>query len=317
LLLNCAKIVADSGKAVVLCLDGFDTIVEHTAESRKAIFAGLIAAVHQYAKDPELCDAFCFKAFLPQELAEGAFVWDEDKFARHTHYLSWSEADFQEFLKRRLSPYAKTKSNRFLDVWHEFMPDKIHNDTHGTDEISFNYILRHTLYRPRQLLMHLQEIFDRWSENSNVARVDPSFIPRIVARTNYNLAKGVVDRLELAHPRLSVFMQSLRSAPSIMRTGEFQGRMKNIFKLEGVQDVADAFNVLFNFGIFGTAKESDMPKPGQEVRFGFGFIGDRIANVAASVDDRDYVALSPMFREYCGCTAAQWGPVIPVSTWIG
>jgi hypothetical protein len=75
-------LVASSGKVVLICLDGFDSIVDRTAHARTAIFAGLIAAIFKTIQDPEFSRLFAYKAFLPQELTGSAHVmlWDADKY---------------------------------------------------------------------------------------------------------------------------------------------------------------------------------------------------------------------------------------------
>lgn len=301
---------------VLICVDGFDSIVDHTAESRKAIFAGLIDAIQKSSRDPLLAKTFCFKAFLPQELADDAHasLWDSDKHLLHTHYLRWVESDFQAFLKRRLLPYSRTKSGHFADVWHECMPEKIRNDTHKIDELSFNYILRHTLYRPRQVLTHIQKILDKWDEVSEAVRVDPTFIPQVVAATNYDLARSVVNQLEIKHPGLGIFMQSWNGLDSTMPVGEFKERVRRLFGLQSPQEVGPIFDDFFNFGIFGIAPRSQVSKQAQRTAFKFGFVGDRmLRNVHATVEASDFLAIGPMFHEYCGSAPSAYGAVIPIA----
>jgi hypothetical protein len=316
LLAESAKRVADSGKSVLLCLDGFDSIVDHSPESRRAIFAGLIDAVFKNSKDPLLAKGFCIKAFLPQELTDAAraIVWDADKFHFNTHCVRWSELEFHKFLMKRLTPYSRKKSSVFADVWHEYMPEKIRNDTHNTTESSFGYILRHTLYRPRQILTHLQKILDSWDKKNAGFRVDPTFIPPIVAMTNYDLAEGVVNQLEIGRAGLSNFMKSWSGAANTMPAGDFQDRMKRIFGFANLQESNTLFNELFNFGIFGIARKNSATKGAQQTNFIFGYVGDRFTrNIHATVDPNDILALGPMFHEYCGCVKSEYGVVIPVA----
>ncbi len=311
-----SKLVRQSGKVVLICLDGFDSIVDHTPESRRAIFAGLIDAVHKASRDPLIAHAFCFKVFLPKELADDAdiFVWDADKHMLNTHYLTWGELDFQSFLKRRMMQYTKTKSSLFQDVWHDYMPDKIRNDTHRIDEPSFSYILRHTLYRPRQLLAHLQRILDRWDERSDSFRIDPTFIPQVVASTNYELARAVAAQLEVKYPGISGFLQSWSGSCNTLLVGEFQDRIRRVFVLESVKEVNDIFNDLYNVGIFGVLPKNNAAKGLSQTRFRFGFVGDRMMqSMHASLDASDLLALSPMFHEFSGCVPSEYGAIIPIS----
>lgn len=314
-LTEASQIVEKSGKYVLVCVDGFDSIIDHTPESRRAIFAGLIDAIHKSSRDPLLAKAFCFKAFLPQELADDAddILWDSDKHIFSTHYLRWTEQDFQNFLKKRLLLYSRSKSTQFFDVWHEYMPDKVRNDSHNSEEQSFSYILRHTLYRPRQVLAQLQMILDKWDETSDSFRVDPSFIPQVVASTNYRMAKGVVAQLEIRHPGLSTFLQSWSGRPITVSVGDFQERMIKFMSYLTPQDVNSVFDDFFNFGIFGIASKKPPIKGSEQTCFRFGYVGDRLArNINTSVDENDLLALSPMLREYCGCTPSEYGIVVPV-----
>jgi hypothetical protein len=316
LLEECSVIVRESGKVCLVCLDGFDSIVDHTEESRKAIFAGLIDAIHKCSSDPLFMNAFSFKAFLPQELTDEAhaIVWDSDKFTQSTHHLSWAEEDFQRFVRKRLLTYSRTKSNKFWDVWHEFMPDKVRNEAHRIEESSFSYILRHTLFRPRHVLDHLQNILDRWDEISVSFRVDPTFIPPIVAKKNYELAKIVINQLELTHPGLGEFMQSWGGSSNVIFVNDFLVRLQRFMVCQSSQEASKLFDTLFNFGLFGIARKSKLARGSQLARFKFGFVGDVFEpNIHAAVDGADLVALSPMLREYCGCTPSEWGAIIPVS----
>jgi len=310
-------LVVSSGKVVLVCLDGFDEIVDRTALARTAIFAGLIAAIFKSIQDPELSRLFAFKAFLPQELTGSAHVmiWDADKYLRNAHYLRWSEDDFGAFLRKRLLPYAKTRSPHFLDVWYDFMPDKIRNDEHKIDEPSFNYLLRHTLYRPRQILLHVQEILDLWDQRSEKFRVDPSFIPAVVANMNQQIAQTVVNQLELDHPGLNAFMKSWRGHTTTATVGEFQDRIRRIFGITENHEVYEFFDTLFNFGIFGIAERRDLTSGSPQARFRFDYVGDGLTpSVHFSVDEKDIVAFSPMFREFCGCVSSEFGAIIPVAT---
>jgi len=301
---------------VLICVDGFDSIVDHTRESRKAIFAGLIDAIQKSSNDLRFKRRFCFKAFLPQELTDDAHasLWDSDKYLFNTHYVRWGESDFQSLIRRRLIPYSRTKSGQFADIWNEHMPEKVRNDAHKLEEQTFSYILRHTLYRPRQILTHLQRILDKWDEVSEAVRVDPTFIPQVVAATNYDLARSVVGQLEIKYPLLGVFMQSFNGLDSTIMVSDFLERLRRLFSLTTPADTSKLFDDLFNCGVFGVAPRESVNKGRQKSDFKFAFVGDRLLrSVHATVEHDDFAALSPMFHEYCGCAASAYGAVIPIA----
>lgn len=310
------KKIEQKSKKILICLDGFDSIVDHTPASRQAIFAGLIDAIFKLRLDPLLCDAYCFKAFLPQELTLDAVsvAWDSDKHLQHIHYLKWTEEDFKFFIEKRLSNYSKVKSTKFIDVWNEFMPDKINNSVHSIEENSFEYIIRHTLYRPRQVLSHVQEIFDRWKEHSSHDRVDPSFIPQVIAKNNQLLADKVADQLKLFYPNVTSFLKSWQNSTTIINVKKFREKIKKFFSLNSFFEVDNIFDELFNFGIFGIVTKEVNYKDSKRLICRFAFVGDNLNSyIHNSIDEDDYIAIAPMFREYCSCHASNEGIIIPVS----
>jgi hypothetical protein len=314
LLKQCSQLIIPSKKVALICLDGFDSIIDHAPESRKAIFAGLIDAIYKFSKDPLFLGAFCFKAFLPQELTEEArtIIWDADKFVHSTHYLWWSEENFKDLLRKRLRTYAKTKSPKFVDIWRDFMPDKVVNPAHKLEESSFGYVLRHTLYRPRQILTHMQCLLDQWDAVNTAFKIDPSFIPSIIARTNYEMAQNVVFQLGITHPRLGAFMKSWSGSPSTIFVGDFLDRITKYFSCQSPQEAGEVFDSLFNFGVFGFARSVDIKPNQRTAAFHFVYVGERLAsNMSTSLALHDVVALSPMFSEFCGCTPSEFGIVVP------
>ena len=319
LLESCNDIIAKSGKRVLVCIDGFDSIVGHTPASRLAIFSGLIDAVQKLSRDRLLSQTFSFKAFLPQELADNAqsVVWDSDKYILNTHYLKWSTTGIERFIMKRFLPYSRKKSGQFPVVWHEFMPEKVPNSHYKTAEDSLAYILRHTLYRPRQILIHLQRILDEWDETSNSFRVDTSFIPRVVADTNLVLATSVVNQLEVTHPGTEAFMQSWSGSPNILNVGKFAERIRRTYGVQDPSDFNEIFDYLYNFGVFGIVPRGGAANVSGAARsskasFQFAFVQGRyIRNVHTSVEDSALLAFSPMFHEYCGCVPVGDSPIVP------
>ncbi len=301
------------GRPVLVCLDGFDSIVDHVPESRTAIFAGLIDAVFKCARDERMRRFVSIKAFLPEELTDEARarVWDGDKQLLHTHHLGWTEGEFKRFLVARLRQFSQAKDDGFNSLWAECMPETVKNTVHDIDEPSFAYILRHTLYRPRQLLVHLQRIFNQWDDAYDSFQVDATFISSVVARTNYDLAEAVANQLEVKQKGMCGFLQSWRGSSNTILMGDFQKRIKRVFKCDdGGAELQRLLTEMYNAGVYGTASINAAVKGARQLKAVFGFVGGRVRNM--STDDRNLVALSPMLHEYCECTASDYGVIVPV-----
>jgi len=149
---------------------------------------------------------------------------------------------------------------------------------------------------------------------SSATRVDPTFIPQIVATTNYELARSVLNQLELRRPGLTRFMRSWNSCDSTMPVIDLQERLRKLFDLRTIQETNPLFDDLFNFGLVGIATEKSVQASGSRTEFKFGFVGDRvIPNIHTTLDGGDFVALSPMLHEYCGCSPSEYGAVVPIA----
>jgi hypothetical protein len=303
--------VRATGKKVVVCVDGFDTIVDHFPASRKAIFAGLIGAVYRLSDDPAVTDALCVKGFLPKELTHEARAidWDRDKRLYNTKYLFWDESSLKEFIARRLTPHLRSKKTDFDGIWHEFMPKEARNSVHGIDEPSFGYILRHTQFRPRQLLYQVQMILNGWDSKSNDFRVDRSFLPPSVAASNKKLADLAVNQLEYARPGIGSFIRSFGGSTSTVRYDECFSKITRMFEPDSPITARKIYEELFDFGVLGLARCSSIVSNGTIIKVRFVYVGEGIT--APYANDDDIVALCPMFHDYAGCTRSEYGAVVP------
>jgi hypothetical protein len=316
LLVDCAAHIETSGKKLALCLDGFDSIVDHTPEARRAIFAGLIDAIYKLSVDTEVNRSFCFKAFLPQELADVArpLNWDADKHLGHTHFICWGPAEFQKFIAKRLAPHSRSKSSDFSNLWLECFPEKVRNTVHRIEENTFAYIVRHTLHRPRQLLEHVQALFDEWDDTNDSSRIDPTFIPGVVARTSKTLADLTVKQLETANPGTQAFIYSWRGQSSASPLISIRARLGKFYGCRTDAGINAALDFLYDFGVLGFAKRRSLTVGASSSTFVFGSLADHMsAGMAGLIEDDDIIVLSPMFHDFCGTTPSEFGAIIPTS----
>ena len=312
LLRTACEVVVASRNIVAICVDGFDSIVEHYPESRKTIFAGLIGAVHDLAGDPVTKNALCVKAFLPKELTQEARAihFDADKFVYNTRELYWSDESLKEFIQRRLRPHLRSKKTDFESVWHDFMPSTIHNSVHNLDENTFTYILRHSQYRPRQLLFHVQAILDNWDRKSTSFRVDASSIPPTVAASNKEMAHLAANQLEYARKGIITFVRSFGGSTSTITYAECFNKIGRMFDTAASPlETRRIFEELFDFGVLGVARKDNVSKGNSTARIRFVYAGERVISMHPA--DDDIVAICPMFHDYCGCMPSVYGAVIP------
>ncbi len=317
LLVRATGAIQKTYKKVLICVDGFDSIVDHTEESRSAIFAGLIDAIQKHDKDPLISDSFCFKAFLPTELTDTAIakLWDADKFLSHTHRIHWSLTEIQEFVRTRLEKFSRRKNSKdFSVVWNDLMPATVENTRYGVTEPTFDYIVRHTFFRPRQVLFHLQRIFDEWDRKSDAFKVDKSFVPSVVAASNLKLAETMVAQLNIKHIGIDAFLRSWAGSSNTTTAETIRKRIAKFLGVDDFDEQNQLLNEFYDAGIFGIAIHGKTKKVADIRGFRFSFVEDLNAgNVHTSLKNKSVLALNPMLNEYCECRPSKVGPVIPLS----
>jgi hypothetical protein len=317
LLRDCVAIVADTRRPVAVCIDGFDSIVDHERQSRRAIFAGLVDAIYRFSRDRDFSKAFCFKVFLPRELTYEAqdIAWDADKFLHADCLLHWNEDSLKEFLLKRLRRHAKAekRSSPAFDVtWSEFMPPMVRNMVHGVDEPSLDYILRHTQFRPRQLLFQLQSILDAWDAKSSEFRVAAGFIPGLVEKSSRKLSHVTAAQLEYARPGLRSFLRSWGGTSITITFAECFLKIKKIFQTDASVTAQEVFDDLFEFGILGVARPESIEAREALVKVRFSYVGHGARTKVQPADD-DIIAMCPMFADYFACLPSKYGVVKPVA----
>jgi hypothetical protein len=318
LLSSAMRAVRQERRRVMVCLDGLDSVIEHSIESRDYIFAGLIDATFKCKTDHNFADTLAMKVLLPKELAHGAkrLLRDLDKAEQVFENIHWTHDALGDFMKKRLEDHIRAKNRDFREVWREYFQDKIRNDVHLVEEDSFTYFLRHTLYRPRQVLIHVQAVLDAWDRRAETVpfRVDPTFIPKVVAETNVKLSQYVINELQLDFPHLEKLMRSFRGLPSVISAADVRERLQRFLGLEADR-VDEAFTDLYNYGLFGISQATGEAELKKNAAFKFSFMTPEYdGHEAASAPATAFVAISPMFVDYCGCKSSTAGVVNPVAS---
>ena len=155
------------------------------------------------------------------------------------------------------------------------------------------YFLRHTLYRPRQILFHLQEVIDEWEAQSSTFRIDKTFIPGVVSRTNWTLSQYVVDSLRHTYPDLEPLLKSFGGNENIFPAKKARDHIKRFTKFKEAAEVKRHLHELIAWGFFGVG---DSYPPAQ----GFLFSYSDPHSVNYFPQDDVLLAISPMFEEFCG-----------------
>lgn len=300
---------------ILIVLDEFDDVRAKSGASRdqmQLLFDGLAQAVYNLTIDEKFAASIHIKALIPQDRFAAIAVRDLDKI-QYSHWpLRWDAETLREFIVARVRHQHKNMPKNFQRIWSDVLPEheKIKNEVYNTPEGSFEYILRHTMYRPRHLQIHLDGI----KRKLVAAELSEELIRRSVRDSCRDLAEHFILENEIDHPNLKGFLNMLKGLPNIMTFGELKDVVKSALDFYDVNiSVTEKMNQLYEIGFWGFLqviddhKANDLPKTRvippmlyNEKRYVFDFhYLNRLENIATALDNTTLVCTHPIFFDYC------------------
>jgi len=163
-----AEYLSNKQITILITLDGLDILrVEKREDFKKLqlIFEGLIAATYHISTSEKYSTSILLKSLIPYDIYLSLNPRDLDKYDEKSSKIRWDYYSLQEFLRKRITFSIDFKREvTFENAWHEIMPKKLSNTHVDLEENSFDYLLRHTLYRPRQLQVHMQTLSQEYRD---------------------------------------------------------------------------------------------------------------------------------------------------------
>lgn len=300
---------------VLILLDEFDDVRAKSGASRdqmQLIFDGLAQAVYNLTIEEEFAKRVVVKAMIPQDRFAAIAVRDLDKI-QYSHWpLRWDAETLREFIVARVRHTHKNLPRNFYKIWPDVLPnhERIKNEVYDVQENSFDYLLRHTMYRPRHLQIHL----DGLKRCLIVSELTGELIRRSVRDVSRALAEHFILENEIDHPNLKGFLSMFKGLVNVMTFGELFDIVKRALQAYGVaMPVLEKLNQLYEIGFWGflqvidSHKANDFPKTrilpatlhkGQRYVFDFHYL-NRFENISGSLDSDALVCIHPVFFDYC------------------
>ena len=217
-----------------------------------SVIRGLTRALIKINK--KFGDGVEIKAFLPVDFKP----YIENRAGQHEaiyhHFMQWSYGELAAFIAKRIAKtkklltpfgYAETLDN----TWDEIFPFYITNNETNVKHKAFDYLLRHSQFRPREILMCCRDLTERARE----------------------IDKPTLTQAEF---RDVVHIHCNEEADQIIN--EFQPSVKNIHDV--LRKFTDSCNVLDNNTIYTMLKRVSAPpfKDSKEIvqfLYDIGFLG--------------------------------------------
>ncbi|MBI3699112.1 MAG: hypothetical protein HY242_01525 [Afipia sp.] len=295
---------------IMLIMDGLDKIDNRDIDHNSVglIFSSLVDATVTLKNDKDIPDGIFLKIIIPHDRYISLRLRDSDKVDLCHASIRWNRDTLKEFIRRRIEVSVETQFSNFELAWKNVFPDTVINRHYGLSEDTFDYVVRHTMYRPRQLQIHLQQIAKKYKGKL----IEPSMISGCVAESCASLTRHFVNEYSIDHPNLSKLLQMFDRRDNVMEFKVFRDIVSTAisrFSSSGANrpNVDDKIDSLFMIGFFGVVnffepseiiRNTYIPptKEGQRHYVDFFFKTARFS-IVGTLRDESLVALHPIFVE--------------------
>ena len=313
-----AELISKKKEKILITLDGLDRLNTKSEDKNKKtlqiIFDGLAQSVYDVSISDKYKSKLVVKCLFPYDRYLSLPLRDLDKIADKTMELRWHYDSLKSFLRKRIQRHPKvTSAKEFNTVWTNVMPESITNKTYGVNENTYDYILRHTMYRPRHLQIHLKELSKRYPDQN----IDPSMIAKSISESSKQLARNYVKEYEIDHPNMGAFLKKLKGINNILHYSDFRKIVGDLIKLYSPDiDIDIKIDTLYKMSFFGVMDEcgehddkierAHTYKPPRKIgvkpyRFLFQYV-DPIDEITNELEEDDLIAIHPIFFDYCKLT---------------
>lgn len=300
---------------VLISLDGLDILRVNTREDFNRvllIFEGLIAATYGISTSPAFCENIILKSLIPYDLYLGLNLRDMDKYEEKYRKMYWDYKSLQEFLRKRIVRCIDfRRSVGFEKAWSEILPTKVTNTRVEIEEDSFEYFLRHTLYRPRQLQVHLKMLAEVYEGRI----IDEGMVSEVIRESTKKLVRFLTLEHKMTHPKFDEFIHHFRNKPNILTYGALYKLVTGILDTMGIRNMPaeEKISALYRIGFIGHKRNIDIQTRQSGVLYRYrppvkGGVQPYICdfhhnapnmNFTRGLRDEDEIVIHPLFYDYC------------------
>lgn len=281
---KCINFLVETKKVAILFLDEFDIIIDlfKSSVSNRFFFHQTIAtslleiAYNGHLASDDASISFPninvqLKILFPEDLYSMLSPRDKQKYDRHAIKLRWSSNDLRVFLDKRLRVFLpdrliKKESGTF--IWNILFNKKIDNSFFSISEAPVDYIIRHTLFKPRDIQQICISITEEFIEKRNIRTQEQFFksLPIDEDSIKDGVKKGSQQIIEYLITEFDTFnlkkiLGILKNKNNIMKYVDLYNLLsKEGFSL-GELTLTDIINRMWEIGIIGIIKEGQHEIP--------------------------------------------------------
>ena len=304
------KQIAESRHNVILLLDGFDRLrnEKKNPDTYNLIFSALADAVLNINTYDNIPPYISIKAVIPHDRYMNLRLRDTDKLSVLHSMIKWDRAALEDFVARRIEIISRARGVQFNSLWRQVFPDAVTNTRCGLVEDSFEYILRHTMYRPR----HFQAHFLKMGEMFPGEVLSEEMVSVSIAESSRQIASYWIEEYDLDFPFVREFIKSLYQRENVFTYKGLRGIIFDFQKGRGQdtggQAITAIAETLYTTGFLGILSDVEPgaeragryyppSKGGKRTHFDFYFKSGR-REIIRTLQDESRVAIHPIFNEH-------------------
>jgi hypothetical protein len=204
------------------------------------------------------------KLSIPWHLYNTKRLESPQKINQYIEQIKWDERKLREFINRRIGWEFKRVGRRsqHQDEWTELFAATIDNDQCKpiVQENSFQYVLRHTHYRARDLqritrrAVELCASMKKVTEDDillgkTISKIEPDIIKEAVREVSYSMAEELIIESSRLLGDLATIIPVIRGLNVPFSPVDFQKRLRQIY--QDVENFNPALLTLWEAGIIG------------------------------------------------------------------
>ena len=279
-------------KKILLALDKFDTISDDfrrnvkddlqtdneslkidarkRAEFDRLLYRSLVTTVENLkTSDTGIMGNTTFCIIIPQDRVDQVRMVDRDFAKKNFMSLSWDAIELLEVIVLRLKElygFSLDSNNdiieTFKQVMHTYMPAipneiKIEiGDTEKTIDL-FQYLLRISFWRPRDIIKYIAVLYDANEKNSKKYKtIDMDTLKNLLNNVTEDIIKNeFYNEYNKIFYNIDNFMEIFEESNVILSTSEFIDKIRG-FKFEGIifdeeSQLIEKIKMLYEFGVIG------------------------------------------------------------------
>lgn len=314
----------------IIILDEFDEIMDlfktqNISERfyfHQTVATSLLMVGYSGEKNKLLDEKILFKCLFPQDLYSILEPRDLQKYDKHTIAIRWTKEYLLLFLNKRIAHFLDIDFDvSTVQITHidKMFEKTIYNRYYNINENIFEYILRHTLFRPRDLQEIMisiaqQEINNYGIEDKNNFKRNLPFKAKSVVDGVNSATMNIIRYLliEFDTFRLEVILGVLKNKKNIMTYGDFWNLLRKSKNLNEEITLKDYMKELYNIGVIGIFRigdqklattyrthkvlESNTQDPSKKYYVSIFSFSDQRNN--ALPRDSDNIVIAPLFYDY-------------------